>query len=445
MNEVVKAGVNEVVDRWGVTDSTIRALPRGPNFQGSPILDSLSDLDVIQKWLEGYEDSSPETKRAYYREAYRFVWWAAIERNVSISGINIDDMQKYKLFLKNPEPSDFWCKGYVKEMAPDPVTGELREFVKRPAWAVKRQAKEKGGWASVDGGFKPFIGPLSDSSVRYALRILKILFNFLNDCGYLRANPMAGTRLTRSRSEARRKKELHLAEHEGIERPMSWAEKRLSKTGRALLNHVLNQRIHKARTEEQKMLAERDRFAVYFGLYLGARRSELVDARMWDFRSTRDGGITRWYWHVKGKGRTEENDEDRVPMSIEMLKALGRYRRALGLPSSPAPEEKGYALVGRYGRGPITSARLYEILMGIFFETSSVARENDCPDEALYFSKATPHWLRHAFVVSLDDIQGITLEVKRALARHADIRTTMIYDHQDLNAMHDLLVKAKYS
>lgn len=100
---------------------------------------------------------SPQTQRAYRKEAERILLWTLIERRKPLSSLTRDDLQLYQAFLSDPKPASLWC-------------GE-RESRQNPDW-------------------KPFEAPLSPSSLAHAITVINALFSYLVEAGYLAGNPL---------------------------------------------------------------------------------------------------------------------------------------------------------------------------------------------------------------------------------------------------------------
>ena len=76
---------------------------------------------------------------------------------------------------------------------------------------------------------------------------------------------------------------------------------------------------------------ERVRFLFHFLFLLAPRVSEVASHSMNSFREFRG----KWWWFVEGKG----GKRAKVPVNDEMLDALMRYRRFLGLDDLPQEDD----------------------------------------------------------------------------------------------------------
>jgi hypothetical protein len=110
-----------------------------------------SNLAAVRAWLAANR-AQQSTWLAYRKEAERLLLWAAVERGKPLAALDRQDRLDYFAFLRNPAPARLW----VGPRAP----------------------RESAAW-------RPFTGPLSDTSVLHASRILGALFEWLQIQGYL--------------------------------------------------------------------------------------------------------------------------------------------------------------------------------------------------------------------------------------------------------------------
>ena len=131
---------------------------------------AVNDLQAIQAWLARFVDT-PTTFANYRKEAERLYLWAVFQQGKPISSLTHEDFLVYQRFLLDPQPREKWVSGGGK--------------------------KHPRG----DERWRPFYGPLSQSSQRQAMIILNVMFAWLVEAGYLAGNP-----LSLSRHRARRAK-----------------------------------------------------------------------------------------------------------------------------------------------------------------------------------------------------------------------------------------------
>ena len=178
----------------------------------------------------------------------------------------------------------------------------------------------------------------------------------------------------------------------------------------------------------------RQRFLFYGYLLTGLRKSELHACTTADLKSKRMKGETIWVLKVKGKGRLAPESH---PVPRRFVDELWLYRKSLGLRKIPKEPE---ALIRTLsGQKPALDIRTVDLELGNLFQTVAKQQESrEKVDSAYRLRNTTPHWLRHTFVTRLLD-KTSDVPMVASLARHKDIRTTMIYDHTDMIAMSKLL------
>jgi site-specific recombinase XerD len=338
-----------------------------------------TDLDAINAWLRSKR--SPNTVRAYRKEAERLLLWAILVKRKPLSSMTVEDCEDYRDFLADPQPREIWC-------------GQRGRERWGPLW-------------------RPFNGPLDANSERHAVAVLKSLYAWLAGQGYLVGNPWAGvaSRLQGSpRIQAGRaftkKQWLHIGEE----------VKTLPDTG-----------------------ANRRLGLVLALLYVtGLRRDELVRARVEDLQwQPFDDGDGGWMLSVIGKGiRLRE-----VPVPDAIMEMIRDYLRRRGLRDDPAhPANRGAALVGRIDdalervpgvtepfdpREGITAGTLYEQLKAFFGLCADRLSRTSMAD-ADRLRQASTHWLRHTHG-SHAIAAGVPVEVVKENLGHTSIATTSMY------------------
>lgn len=342
-----------------------------------------TDLQAIQAWLARFVDTKT-TFSNYRKEAERLYLWAVFQLGKPISSLTHEDFLVYQRFLLDPQPREKWVAGGGK--------------------------KHPRG----DERWRPFYGQLSVASQRQAMIILNVMFAWLVEAGYLAGNP-----LSLSRHRARR------------------AKPRITR----YLDPDLWQEV-KAYIEGMPKETDRER-AHYFRirwlftlLYLGGLRiSEVGENTMGSFFCRRDkDGDERWWLEVLGKG-----DKERlVPATNEMMVELARYRREMGLPPYPTPnEETPLALPIGKSREPLTRAALHSIVKKVFDGAADRLRQrgDEFVVRADLLERASAHWLRHTAGSHMAD-QQIDLRLVRDNLGHESLSTTSQYLHVDDDRRH---------
>lgn len=347
-----------------------------------------TDADAINCFLAEY-DRSPGTLRVYQRECERLLLWSIVDCGKPLSSLNRQDFEGYLNFLADPQPASLWC-GPKADRASD-------------KW-------------------RPFVGRLSEGAVLTAMAAINSLMRYLVDAGYLAGNPLGLIRQRRRKLAAEAAGPIQSAvttdEAEKIERFLD--EEMWQAVTRAIEQMPRS-------TPAQQDEYERARFIGAVLYMLAPRAGELESHRMNSFREERG----RWWWHVVGKG----GKKAKVPVAEDMLQALVRYRKHLGLSAVPKRSDTTPLLVSLKDRSPITARRLNQILKRIFAQAADLLPpESEHKREKL--RAASAHWGRHTGITAKLD-SGIGERYVQKDARHSDARTTRRYIHEEEERWHD--------
>tara|TARA_R110002110_G_scaffold415854_1_gene658316 strand:- start:50802 stop:51932 length:1131 start_codon:yes stop_codon:yes gene_type:complete len=337
-----------------------------------------NDCEAIQCWLAEFE-GSPQTHRNYRKEVERLLLWSVKQRHKPISSLLREDFQAYQAFLVDPQPAAYWCGPRAPRYA--------------PTW-------------------KPFRGPLSEASRRQSLIVINALLSYLVDADYLRGNPLS---LIRRRNKSLTPQTSEAIVQERFLDQETWGH--------------LKAYIAALPQDKQREIEhfERIRFLFHFLYLLAPRVSEAASHSMNSFREFRG----KWWWFVEGKG----GKRAKVPVNDEMLDALTRYRRFLGLDDLPAEDDVSPILRSIKGDKGISDNMVYRLVK----ETVTAAGQNieaESPINARKLGKASCHWFRHTAVTHGDD-SGIGIKYIQASARHEKLETTAIYQHAEDNKWHN--------
>jgi len=338
------------------------------------LIDAHNDLEALNSWLEEFKDS-PQTYRNYRKEIERLLLWSLLVLNKPFSSLNRDDLRAYEAFLACPTPAEQWCG--------------------------PRRPRHSDEW-------RPFLGPLSESSRHQALVVIGAAFGYLSDAGYLLGNPVKLLRRKKAKSTNKNTVERFL-EQELWNYVWEFIE--------GLPEQSLREREHKARI----------RFLFHLLYLLGPRVSEVANLQMSDFRESRG----KWWCYILGKG----NKRDKVPVNDSMLSALIDYRRFLDLSDLPNLGENAPALRSVKGSQAISSNMIYRIVKQVFNQAADII-EVKKPEFAFKLRKASTHWMRHTAMTHLAD-RGVDVHHVRQTARHSDINTTSRYLHADEERWHN--------
>lgn len=152
----------------------------------------------------------------------------------------------------------------------------------------------------------------------------------------------------------------------------------------------------------------RDYAIVTLMITCGLRTIEVIRANIEDMRTAGDSTVI----YIQGKGREEKTEYIELPEDIE--KAIRSYLKARK-PTDPA--EPLFTSLSNNSKGERLSTRSISGLV----KDNLIAAGYDSP-------RLTAHSLRHT-AVTLSIIAGRDLAEVQQYARHADINTTMIYNH----------------
>ncbi|SHL93513.1 Site-specific recombinase XerC [Vreelandella subglaciescola] len=329
-----------------------------------------SDADAVAHWLAEYQDS-PQTLRAYRREAKRLLLWLE-EQGAYLHDVDREALRRFEAFLAAP-----------------PV-----------AWTGPSRPENHPDW-------RPFRGALSPASRRQALVILQGLFSWLVEAGWVRHNPF---RLMRDKSRRLNNQQMRVERYlEGELWDWFWQ----------WLNRPQSEDVTPRQRYERKRLC----FVFGFAYLLAPRVSEMATARMDDFFS-REGRI---WWRVVGKGGKQAD----VPVPEDFLECLSQWRATLGLTAMPGHEEPTPLIRALDGQREIGDNQLYRLIRQAFNRAAvALEEENGEPAHVHTLRRATPHWLRHTSITHQAQA-GINLHYLAESARHSRLDTTSRYLHTE--------------
>lgn len=380
-----------------------------------------NDLEAIESWIKTVGDRSPSTRRAYEKEAGRLLSWAVIEQGKPLSSLDIEDMQDYETFLKNPvsrHPEVTW----ISQAPLNPKTKRVRRGV------VSRGSPE----------WRPFDGPLSPKSIDQAMIILKSMFAFWTDVGYTVVNPLSVRRKITLPNKA-----SVLAR---VLSPGTWAY------FYRYLDEFVDRIPDDTPPRERLSLLRQanQRYMVFSALYLlGTRISELASLKMSDFsRRYMANGEEQYFVNITGKG----NKERTIPVPMDLMDVIAKYRRCINtfpvvrrgihretygtfepLNVMPSPDDDTTLIRSASGTRPVSGPRLAAIVKEALQEAKShyesLDREIAPANVALeQLDKASAHWMRHTSATH-QSLKGVSLRFVKDFLGHASYDTTMLYDH----------------
>ncbi|MFQ3787407.1 tyrosine-type recombinase/integrase [Halomonas sp. A29] len=354
------------------------ALPTS-SASGAARIAAGNDAEAVAQWLAEFR-TSPQTLRAYRREAERLLLWLG-HQGRGLDELRRQDLDAFEAFLASPTPRHLWVGPPRPRHSPD---------------------------------WRPFRGSLSPSSRRQSLIILQGMFAWLVEAGWVGHNPF---RLMRDKRRRLDNRQPGIDRY--LERPLwEWLWRWLSEP-------------HAEDTgARERYLWQRRRTIFGFAYLLAPRISEMAAAEMGDFFQ-REG---RWWWRVTGKG----GKTARIPVPEDMLALLADWRETLGLAAEPRPGEEDPVLRGLDGRRGIGDNQLYRLIRDTFRQAAD-ALEAEAGEKATSqvarLRAATPHWLRHTALTHQAQA-GVELRYLAGTARHARLDTTAQYLHSEDEEWH---------
>ncbi len=363
-------------------------------------LSAQNDLQAIAAWLKA-RAANVNTMAQYKKEAERFLLWCTLERGKALSSISAEDAALYPVWLEElgrREPAQ-WSASWR---------------LPQTAWIGPKNA------ARLSGDWRPFNGPLSISSRRTALTVVRILFGFLTKTGYLRFNPFDQVST-----------KVHFLAGEGA--PSAFADRSLTpRQWQEVTAHL--ERLG------DSLAARRMRVILSLGKGLGMRASEMINARTGWIVMRRIGDEDMMVIEIVGKG----DKVRRLPVPDETLAAINRYLEARGLGELSAcdPAVPLIAGLGRRGRKKrekadddagsipalpatgISRSGLYRVLTDFFEAAAREVEETSAADAAKLRASST-HWLRHTFATTA--LKAMDINIVQNAMGHASIGTTSRY------------------
>lgn len=387
--------------------SHLPAPPVLPTRHGlGPVAD---DWEAAQVWLRAIASrgrrNSPETVATYGYHLAKLRWFCEQRHGVTPSQWTVQDVDAFYAFLADL-PHDALC-------AQDPNTGAFA--------------------SAGEDGHTPFRKQPSKSSCSDIQRCVHAMFRAWREMGYIQINPMglhgAGTA---RKVNANRAVTLDL--YDLVLETMESAEKR---------------------TFTARQTYVRDRFLFIALREMGLRASELIKASMSAFYRLSDPKDGKTYWVMLVREETAKgNKERKIPVSGNVLDALGAYRQAFGMPARPdSTETCALVLSPRTSRTALTSGAgtdrdiqwrrffqawkpvntrhgLYYIVKGRLGKAADFLEEVGDLQRAEQLRLASPHWLRHTFAKAAL-LSGQDLRSVAGWLGHRDLGTTMVYTEQE--------------
>lgn len=364
----------------------IAPLAHAPNLNGEngkhrtnrSMLRARTDVEAVQAWLETLR--SPNTVRAYRKEALRFMLWATLVRGQAISSLDVEDALAYLRFLRNI-PHDWRCE------PGDRTTPQLST-----------------GWRPFDRA------QLSERSIAYTATVLHRLYQWLGKVRYLAGNPFGGLGKGSFRIEQIHPQHRHLPKH--------------------LTDRVLELLDIPAQDGALGRALFRRRLLCTLLFDTGLRRHEAAALTFDRIAYVPDPRLdtartTRFELRIVGKG----NKARSIPVSPRLLRLFEEELAGRGLTAGFGdPALLGVPVIGRL-RGDrdrcMTPESIYLECKAALSGVSRQLRGAGHAQDAALLEQATTHWTRHSFGMAIVETAG--LPVVQELLGHEDLNTTRTY------------------
>jgi len=373
---------------------------------GTKLTGADTDLEYALKFLYSYNGSTA-TFNSYRRDLERLLQWSWRIEQTSLLNLKREHIEDFIRFCFNPPKAWIGIKNVARFKN---VNGERKaNDTWRPFVATITKSEHRKNKAVETDKFCP-----SQAAIKGTFTALSSFYEYLIQENLVESNPVA---LIKQKSKFIRKDQL-----KPIVRRISTLQ----------WDYVLE--TAELLASENPEEHERTLFIMncLFAMYL--RISELVaDERstpvMSDFRKDQDNN---WWFDVTGKG----NKNRSITVCNDMLKALKRYRKYLGLPQLPSPGEQIPLISKSIGKGSITSTRhIRRIVQQCFDAAYTRMKDDGLKADAIELKAATVHWLRHTGIS--EDVKFRPREHVRDDAGHASMATTDRYIDSDLRERHE--------
>ena len=330
-------------------------------------VDAPNDYAAILTWLSLYPENS-HTYRAYRKEAERFLLWCIQSAGKAMSDVYVEDVIRYRDFLKDPQPRFTWVGPTTKRFSAD---------------------------------WRPFQGGLSHTSAAHTITILKSMFEWLVNQGYLSSNPFSALPKNKRPARIAVDKALSIAAWTDVyEWGLAQKENDTIITALAFLTIMRDS---------------------------GLRRTEVSHLKRGDLVFNES-----WQATFEGKGARFRT----VPLSKAAIQAIERHLKIREKtletlkPDDPLIAPSIYLKGNEYLKAEnfgYTEQGLWRLVKA-FFKAYTADRGFF---EGRDLSQVTPHQLRHTFGVNAIE-KGVPIDVVQQTLGHTSLATTTIYSQGDI-------------
>lgn len=399
--------------------------------QGANQLGVNTDYEAICLWLDRFRTSERSlTFTAYRKEAERFYLWCIEEAGIPLSSVNMQYAQAYQNFLKR---------------IPDEWITRTRQLRTDPRW-------------------RPFRGQLMVKNQNYALTVLKNMFAFLRDVGYLNSSAFAALLSN-----------VAIGHDRTLDTTRTFHQDDLELIKRALdtLPGL------KSKDPLKAAIARRTRLIMHLGMTTGMRLSEIVNSSTVGLKNTiinnaksedlaivvigkrakaREVVIGKELHalilehHADWKAQLDNGDErlaafeKRPPLVAALKSPVGQHTEKTAMTTEDNDIDIGdeqrkttqsraitNSTILANDNSALSQGGIYRSMKSFFRHVQKIA-ENDTQRERLI--KSSPHWMRHTFAhqAMLEDKTDSGLMSAKGLLGHTSINTTAEYAKQDITA-----------
>ncbi|WP_051559863.1 tyrosine-type recombinase/integrase [Marinobacterium jannaschii] len=363
---------------------------------------------------------SENNYKTYRSELTTFLHWCFDAEEVSVADITRRVLMRYIDYCTQP-PKDLVAYRNVAQFV---IDKELDERVPNPQWRPFLGKKQ-------DGVEQPY--RITDKALKTKLAILSAFFAYLINEEYTERNP-AMMLMKNGRFKSGSQSMVMREDDEEIRAftELQWSY--VISTARSLANKDPEQ-------HERTLFLITLMYSCYLRISEAAARPGF-SPMMGQFRRDSKTGV--WGFHIPrskgGKRRT-------VAVSNQLLKALKRYRRHLGLPPLPTPNEEAPLFIRHRAAGRGRDSGLINANLGIrqlreelnmLFALAAEAIERDgFEQDAQEMRQMTPHSIRHTGISHDINLNQRPLSHVQADAGHDSIDTTSQYLHTSRVERHE--------
>lgn len=359
---------------------------------------------AVRGFLKSY-GGNEATYTSYRTHVERLLLWALLVAGKPLLDLRRRDAEAFMEFCLNP-PADwvgpviksrFMRMGGRKKLESD-------SHVPNPAWrpfstTLAKRERKLASEAMSPLPLRPY--RMSQGSVAQVFAVCGSFFQHAMDEGLTEVNPF---RAVKQKSIYEQRNTLNVASRSLTQLQWSYVIETAELMAAEDASH------------------ERTLFivATLFAMYL--RISDLIGRDNWtpgmgDFRRDTTGN---WWFHVVGKG----NKAARISVRDDYIHGyLARYRRHLGLPPLPSPQERTPLIGTLKGRAGLSDRHVRLLLQALFDRAlQRMAAEGWSDDEVDQLRSVSLHWLRHTsatFDAPLRDMKDLQADL-----RHNSLSTT---------------------